>query len=99
MKLQVEISFKDCLESCYTTACNRVGAFIEIERMSLSMDDVIRSIIGSRTLLEALDELGKLGLSNMSAQTLLELPRKEISGNTKEYYEKVVEALKDIVEE
>ena len=50
--------------------------------MSVSMDDVIRSIIGSRTLIEAKDGLEKLGLSYMSAQTLLDLPLKEISRNT-----------------
>lgn len=93
MKLVVEVPLGDCLRTILETAQKRINAFDELKAKNVSTDSFILEIHKGNEL----SVKRKFGLTGRTVTTLMDLPLADIVNECRDYYEKVVEHLKEIV--
>ena len=92
MKLVVEVPLGDCLRTILETAQKRINAFDELKAKNVSVDSILQEIHKG-------DELSVriLGLTSRTVVTLMDMPLADLVTESRDYYEIVVEHLKEIV--
>lgn len=93
MKLVVEVPLGDCLRTILETAQKRINAFDELKAKNVSTDSFILEIHKGNEL----SVKRKFGLTGRTVTTLMDLPLADLVNESRDYYEKVVEHLKEIV--
>lgn len=93
MKLVVEVPLGDCLRTILETAQKRINAFDELKAKNVSTDSFILEIHKGNEL----SVKRKFGLTGRTVTTLMDLPLADLVSECRDYYEKVVEHLKEIV--
>lgn len=93
MKLVVEVPLGDCLRTILETAQKRINAFDELKAKNVSVDSILREIHKG----DELSVMRILGLTGRTVVTLMDMPLADLVTESSDYYEKVVEHLKEIV--
>ena len=94
MKLVVEVSLEGCLKTILEIAKKRLAAFDELKANNVSTDIVIM-LIRKGAVLTMKQEYG---LTAGTVVNLMDMPIEDLVNNRCDYYEKVVEHLREIVE-
>lgn len=93
MKLVVEVPLGDCLRTILETAQKRINAFDELKAKNVSVDSILQEIHKG----DELSVMRILGLTGRTVVTLMDMPLADLVTESRDYYEKVVEHLKEIV--
>ena len=93
MKLVVEVSIDDCLKTVLETAQKRINAFDELKAKDVSADCLLLEIHKG----DELSVMRKFGLTGRTVVTLMDMPLADLFNDSRDYYEKLVENLKEIV--
>jgi hypothetical protein len=93
MKIAVEVSLDDCLKTILETAQKRINALDELKAKNVSSDRLLLEIRKG----DELSVMRKLGLTDRTVVTLMDMPLADLVNDSRDYYEKVVEHLKEIV--
>ena len=94
MKLVVEVSLEGCLKAIFEIAKKRIAAFDELKAKDVSTD-IVRMLIRKRAVLTMKQEYG---LTAGTVVNLMDMPIADLVNDRRDYYEKVVKHLKEIVE-
>lgn len=98
MNLNVEISFEDCISQCLENARATIATYEEMEQKNISLEETITIVMNSESVMDAIESFEKIGLSSISAKTLLEMPITELISRKKGYYQKAALHLKSIID-
>jgi hypothetical protein len=93
MKIAVEVSLDDCLKTILETAQKRINALDELKAKNVSSDRLLLEIRKG----DELSVMRKFGLTDRTVVTLMDMPLADLVNDSRDYYEKVVEHLKEIV--
>ena len=93
MKIAVEVSLEDCLKTILETAQKRINALDELKAKNVSSDRLLLEIRKG----DELSVMRKFGLTDRTVVTLMDMPLADLVNDSRDYYEKVVEHLKEIV--
>lgn len=75
------------------TAQKRINAFDELKAKNVSVDSILQEIHKG----DELSVMRILGLTGRTVVTLMDMPLADLVTESRDYYEKVVEHLKEIV--
>ena len=82
-----------CLKTILETAQKRINAFDELKAKNVSADSLLLEIHKG----DELSVMRILGLTGRTVVTLMDMPLADLVNDSRDYYEKVVEHLKEIV--
>ena len=93
MRLVVEVPMDGCLKTILETAQKRINAFDELKAKNVSADSLLLEIHKG----DELSVIRKFGLTGRTVVTLMDMPLADLVNDSRDYYEKVVEHLKEIL--
>ena len=82
-----------CLRTILETAQKRINAFDELKAKNVSVDSLLPEIHKG----DELSVMRKFGLTDRTVVTLMDMPLADLVNDSRDYYEKVIEHLKEIV--